>query len=348
MKRIRWGCQILFISAALLPLSYINGQFRIKATAETGYYTSNGTSIIRQSDYLNSVDGQIGYNYKDDARSAEIKFRVRPELYGIYNPLRTLKFGADGSYNQFEESFNWGFELSRQLYNFSGRNIDLSYDSFNILAKGILFPLENNPIGGVIGYGYQKINNSITQDLEYNFINFTSSVPVSAYSKLGYGIYIENFSVTDVIPKMPGYIQGSQNKNEGWRFGPQAGFYYLKDAVLNLDYRFLVHNSQLTDNFSYEQWIRLVAGKLITDKWSVFLLVDLYLRKLKLNAEGEKNLSLLYNSLNIDNRIYLKTGYELSDHFEVYIRTGYFKENLVVNQYSYSGWNTLLGVEVGN
>lgn len=341
------GFQILFV-IILLSLSNIKGQFKIKANAETGYFTSNGTSIISQSDFLNSIDSQFGYTYKDEMRSAEIKFRVRPEFYGLDNPLRTLKFGADGSYDQSEDSFNWGFELSRQLYNFRGRNIDLAYDSFNILAKGVLFPLETNPIGGTAGYGYQKINNSITQDLEYYFVNFTSSITLSESSKLGYGVYIENFSVSNETPSLPGQISSFLTENEGWRFGPQVGFYYLKEAVLNIDYRFLVHNSGLTNNLSNEQWLRVVTGKLITDKWSIFLLVDLYLRNLKLNAAGEKNLSLLYNSLNIDNRIYLKTGYELSDHFEVYIRTGYFKENLVANKYSYSGWNTLLGVEVGN
>ncbi len=323
-------------------------QFKVKANAETGYYTASGKSVINRNDFQNCIDSQLSYAFKSENRSAELKLRVRPEFYCINNPLKTIKFGADGSYNQKEKMFNWGFELNRQLYNFNGQDMDLAYDSFTILADGSLFLLENFPISALTGYGYQKINNSVTQDLEYYLLDLSSSLPLSTYTKFGYGIYLENFSITDDFSITPGVQSNYLDENKGWRFGPQVGFYYLKDAVLDVDYRFMVHNSLLTDNFSYEQWVRLVAGKLITSRWSAFLLADFYFRNFQLKTNGQNNLSLLYNSLNIDNRIYIKTGYELSDHFEIYLRTGYFKENLVTNKFSYSGWNTLLGVEVGN
>ena len=342
----------LFFIYQVFPVTY--SQFKLSASAEAGYYASTGSSTIGQNGLYKDFDGQLGYNYNDDNRNAGIKLIARPEFYGSDNLLTTLNFDADGSYTQDEKSFNWGFRLNRQLDNINGRNIDLSYDIFNALAEDDLFFLKDFPLNLTTGYGFQKIKDNTGQTLDYYLLDFKTSSALSTSTKIGYGIYTESFSVTAMhatggqqVNLTPGY-PGTINHNNGWRFGPQMGFYHLKDAIVNFDYRFFVHISDLTNNFSYEQWIRLVAGKLFCDKWSLFLLADLYFRKFNLNELAENNLNLLYNSVNVDNHIYLKAGYDVFDHFEIYLRTGYFKENLVNNEYLYSGWNTILGIELNN
>jgi|GEM_PF-1220562 hypothetical protein len=342
----------LFFIYQCFPVTY--SQFKFSTNAEAGFYASTGSSIIGQNGLYKDFDGQLGYNYNDDNRNAGINLIVHPEYYGSNNLLTTLNFDADGSYTQYEKSFNWGFRLNKRLDDFNERNIDLSYDIFNALAECDLFFINDFPFNITTGYGIQKIKDSTGQTLDYYLLDLKTSYSLSAITKIGYGIYTECFSVTGIplsegqqVNRTPGYA-GTVNQNNGWRFGPQIGFYYLKDAIVNLDYRFLIHISDLTSNFSYEQWIRLVAGKLFCDKWSLFLLADLYFRKFNLNELAENNLNLLYNSINVDNHIYFKTGYDVSDHLEIYLRTGYFKENLVNNKYLYLGWNSILGLELNN
>jgi hypothetical protein len=343
---------IIFFISQYYPVT--NSQFKLSASAEAGYYSSSGSSIIGQSDLYKDFDGQLGYVYNDEKRNAGLKLIVHPEFYGSENILSTLNFVADGSYRQAEKSFDWGFRLNRWLDNFSGKNIDLSYDVFNVLADGDLFFIKNLPLSLSTGYGFQKIKDSTGQNLDFYLLDLRTSLPLSSITKIGYGVYSESFSVNGLSSSAGQLVSlhsaqtGTINQNNGWRFGPQAGFYYLKDAIINFDYRFMVHISDLTNSFSYEQWIRLVAGKLLSDNWSVFLLTDLYFRKFNLNKLGENNLNLLYTSNNVDNHVYLKAGYDVSDHFEIYIRTGYFKENLVNNKYLYSGWNTILGIMIEN
>jgi hypothetical protein len=354
MSRTNINIYLLFFYFIFQNFTSTYSQFKFSAGAGAGYYSSSGTSIIGQSDLHKDFDGQLVYNYIDDIRNAGIKLIVHPEFYGSNNLLTTLNFYGDGSYTQDEKSFNWGFRLNNRLDNFNGRNINLSYDIFNALAEGNLFFLKDFPLNITTGYGFQKIKDSTGQTLDYFLLDLKTSTTLSSIAKIGYGIYSESFSVTAMpasgrqqVNVTPGRT-GTINQNKGWRFGPQTGFYYLKDEIVNFDYHFLVHISDLTNNFSYEQWIHLVAGKLFSDKWSVFFLSDLYFRKFNLNELAENNLNLLYTSNNLDNHIYLKTGYDVSDHFEIYIRIGYFKENLVNNKYSYSGWDTTLGIELGN
>ena len=333
----------IFLNTQLTISLY--GQLNIRADAETGVYGNTGSEILDRYDYFNSLEGQIGYGYKDESRSANVKLRIRPEFYGIKNQLKTLKIRADAAYHQNEKTFNWGFRVNRQQYKFDGRNIDLNYDSFNLVLKGDLFFIDNLPLSIAAGYGYQKINNDGSQDLDLYMLDLYTTKNLGRFSYLSAGLYIEKFNVSG-----NNYIAyyKSPEKNDGWRFGPQLIFNYIKDLVINFEYRFLFHNSDLTRNVSYEQMLRFVAGKLFTEKLSGFILADLYFRNFRLNSIGETNLYLLYNSMNIDNRIYLKVGYDLSGLLEVYIRTGYSKENLIDNKYSFSGWNAVFGIEIGS
>jgi hypothetical protein len=154
----------------------------------------------------------------------------------------------------------------------------------------------------------------------------------------GYGIYTEHFVLSNSFEDM---------KNEGWRIGPHINFNYLKSFLINFDYRFLFHLSEITKSPSYEHWIRFVAGKLLTEKWSVFFMTDYYFRKYTIGKNLNNPYISLYTPINEDNRIYLKLAYSLLDFLEAYVKTGYFRENLY-NNYSFDGWNFLVGLEIGN
>lgn len=325
-------------------LSITYGQIKFRADAETGYYRSTGTNILNQNNYFNALEGQLGYNYKNENKSAGIKLRIRPEFYGIDEQLTTLKIRGDASYQQSEKNFNWGFGINMQQYRFHGRNIDLNYNSFNLLFNSDWFIIPNFPLSLRAGYGFQKINNEGGQDLKMYLFNLGTSKQISEFSSIGAGIYLERFNISGEGINFFNNV----TLNKGWRYGPQIVIAYIKDIIFNFEYRFLLHNSSLTNNISYEQTVRLVAGKLLSDEWSVFALVDLYFRKFRLNNQSTGNLNLIYNSMNIDDRIYVKLAYELNNFCELYLRSGYLKENLVNSRFSYSGLNTILGIEISN
>jgi len=83
---------------------------------------------------------------------------------------------------------------------------------------------------------------------------------------------------------------------------------------------------------------------MISGEWSVFLLADYYTRNFKTKNSTDNN--LLYTPINLENRIYIKLGYELKNSFEIYLRSGYTNESLYKNNLSIKGWNIMVGIEV--
>ena len=335
----------IFIPAFLILSSFIYAQIKIGGSVESGYYRAEGTQSVEQNDLFTGLDGQLGYNYKNDRRRASIKLRIRPEFYGLNNQLNTLKIRGDVSYFQNENPFTWGVSLSDQKYNIKSSTFNLTYNTFILSGNVESYLNENLPISFTLGYGYQDIGYSGQQNLDLFFGDIRLFQMLSENLKFGYGMYLEKFSITGRsfnFTVVPG------EENSGWRFGPEISLNYLGDEVINLEYRFLFHNSKYTDSPSIEHWIRLVAGKLITSHFSTFILIDYYIRNFKYVPDADKYSYLLYTTMNFDNRIFLKLSYEINNNVELYFRSGYFKENLYSNKYNFDGWNALFGIDLSN
>ena len=335
---------IIFQIILILSTS-IQAQIKIGGSIETGFYKAEGTQSVEQNDLFTGLDGKLGYNYKNEKRSASIKFRVRPEFYGFYNQLNTFKLRGDASYLQNENTFTWGVNLADQKYNIKSNSFNLTYNTFILSGNAESYLWGSLPANLTVGYAYQDIGYSGEQNLDLFFGELKLFQLLNENMKLGYGLYIEKFSVTGRSSD-PFTIPGKENN--GWRFGPAVSYNYLGNVVINFEYRFLFHNSEYTYSSSIEHWVRLVAGKLISSRFSVFALIDYYIRNFKYKPDAENYSYLLYTTMNFDNRIFLKLSYEISNSVELYLRSGYFKENLYSNKYNYDGWNALIGIDLSN
>ncbi len=340
-------CRIFLISSFLIISfsSLIYSQIKLTGTLESGYYNSGGKSVVLQNGFYTGIDGQAGYTYQGSKRTASIKLRARPEFYGFNNQLKTLKLKGDLSYLENEKLFSWGINLTRQKYKFESPGLNLNYNMFSASGNFDGYYFAGSPISLNLGYAYQDIGAPNEQRLDLIFGEGKVYQTLNEYTKLGYGLYGERFTVTG---SRPGPLINPQMKNNGWRYGPEVSFNYLGSGIINLDYRFLFHHSEFTNSPSMEHWIRLIAGKILTNHLSAFLLVDYFIRNFNYSENAEIYSYLLYTSMNLDNRIYAKLGYEINNNVEVYIRSGYFRENLYGNKYTFNGWNALIGIDVNN
>lgn len=334
---------LLFI-ILIFPYSISYSQLSAKINLESGYYNSTQQDSLNQKDILLRLDGQLKYNYAEEKRSFSLKLRVGPESYGTNDGLFVLKMKAEGNYFQKENGFNWGFDVARQKNLFQQSDLKLDYDIFLFDGNLNLFFIDNYSINTSFGYAFQDASKDVNQNLDLFFLDLKLFPEYGLYFNLGYGFYIERFKVNSNL----NFIDSLQNitNNAGWRFGPQISFSYLKEFLVNVDYRFLFHDSNLTGNPSYEQWLRVLAGIFITEKISAFLLIDYNWRKFKLIETQYDYSNLYYNPLNIENNIYAKLAYEFSDSFEAYIKSGYFKYDVVSRNYSIAGWDVMLGIEI--
>lgn len=333
---------ILFSFFIFLLNDIAIGQLGWKLSAETGYYNSSGTDLIKQNDLLAKLEGQIKFEHKENSSTALFQLKIRPEYYGFEKQLQSLKIKALGSYFRDWNELNGGVNLAVQKQKFKGTNFDLSYDIFILSVEANYFIWENRPFTLNFGYAYQSVSTDYDQNLDVIFLDGKMFEYLSQYFKLGYGAYLEKFSIEKTLR---GQFVVTKRENFGWRYGPQINLNYLRKFVFNFDYRFLIHSSELTTYPSYEQWFRLAAGKMLSEEWSAFLLINYYIRKFK-TSQANVESSLLYTPMNLENRIHIKIGYEINEGIELYLNSGYFKENLYKDDFSFEGWNALIGIEI--
>ncbi|RPI72519.1 MAG: hypothetical protein EHM47_08140 [Ignavibacteriales bacterium] len=327
---------ILIINAFVFP------QVDWRINSEVGLFKSSGYGILREESLLTRFDGFIKYVYEEDKKNASLSLRVRPEFYGSDNPINSIKLKAEGGYFQVEENFNWGLNVTGQKNFFNDVLFDFTYDVFTVVGDAAWYYFGDLTLNTNAGYAYQKIKGNEKYKLDLFFADLKLISPVSSSIKFGYGFYFERFFIRNEIDRQNIL---TTNRNDGIRLGPQLNINYIRDFIINIDYRMLVHESDFIEYFSYEHWIRAVAGKIFFNYWSIFLLVDYNSYHFKKNEDYIEGITPLYTPLNLENRIYLKIAYELSNNFELYTKGGYFKDNLYEDTFSLEGWNALIGIE---
>jgi hypothetical protein len=332
---------LIFSTFLFLP-SFTYSQIDWRLNSEVGFFRSSGYGILREESLITRFDGFFKYKYEEDKRNASLSFRVRPEFFSSDNPINSVKLKAEGDYFQVEDNFNWGVNISRQKNFFNDILFDFTYDVFTLVGD-VSYYFDKLTLNTSAGYAYQIIKGNEEYNLDLFFTDIKLLSPVSTNIKLGYGFYLERFFIKNEINLLN---ELTTNKNDGVRAGPQVNINYFKNFVLNIDYRLLYHQSEFIEYFSYEHWIRLVAGKIFFNDWSAFLLVDYNSFFFKKDENYIEGVTPLYTPLNLENRIYLKIAYEIDNNLEVYTKGGYFKDNLYEDTFSLEGWNAMVGIEL--
>ncbi|MFO7445306.1 MAG: hypothetical protein R6W90_03025 [Ignavibacteriaceae bacterium] len=295
---------------------------------------------------LTRLSGEAKYAYKEENRYASLLLNLRPEIYGGNNSQNIFKGKVAANYSQKEDLLGWGLNVSRQRNIYRGNTDHYNYDMFFLTGETEWYFVDNTPLTLNIGYAYQKVDFDASQHYDILFTEVRALSTLPGMLRLGYGLYIEYFDIENEFS--PDTESRIEILNSGYRWGPQLSLNYLQDFIFNFDYNFFIHNSDFTQAFSYEQLFRLVSGTIFLEDFSIFLLIDYYKRNLKVKENYSEGITPLYVPMNLENRVYVKLGYDLSDLTELYIKAGYLKEDLYDNKYSFSGWHLLAGIQFGN
>lgn len=332
------------ISIFLLS-STVHAQLNWNIYTEGGFFNSKNITYSQPDNLLFRMDGNVNYFYSENDVSASAKIRIRPEFYGFDNSFRSLKFKASGDYYEKQESMGWGINLTGQKNFFQSSGTNFNYSVFFLAINSDWYEFEDHSISAQFGYAYQTASENIEQNLDLLFFDMKIIKSLFLNNNSSLGFYIERFTIDN---KYLSQFTNSLVTNKGWRYGPQISFDYLEHVLVSLEYRFLFHSSQVTKYPSYEHWIRFIAGKIFSERWSMFLLADYFIRRFSLKEEKPTELFLVYNPIDNENKINVKLAYEIKNGFEVYMKSGYFKENFFDQRFNFEGWNLLLGLEIND
>jgi len=333
---------ILFIAFLLCHYSTITASpvdWRIQG--EAGYYRASNSSVSSTNDLITRFEGLLAYKKGYNRHSWFLEFRTASEFYGIENITTALKFSGKGQFQQRFSKVSINFYLHGRKYFYNNDFLGLTFNVFQISGNTFWFFHSKRFLVLSVNYFYRDLENNTDNSLDAVVLTGKLYNSFSPFGKISAGIYTENFQVGSAsflgIPDM-------MIKNVGWRFGPEIGLDYNHKVVINLNYRVLWHQSDLISNTSWEQWIRLLFGKLLSRKWSLFFLIDYYFRDFP--QPERDNFNLLYSPIENENRIYLNLEHNIRKKWSIFLKIGYIKDNLIYDNFSLSGLQSTVGLKI--
>ncbi len=326
-----------------LALNSVFAQFTFNANSELGYYRNTGSGIFGKNDIVSRLDLKGKYEYEVDENYFAASASVRPELYGLKDNLKGIKIIGNGSFYDNSGPIIWGINFSEQKNIFRSSELNINTDFIFLTSDFFFNAVDNLPLHLMAGYAYQSYNYSGRKNFDILFLD--SRYEDILFDDINFfsGLYLERFLISN---KSNSAFINLQDKNIGWRIGPQVGINYLQSILLRIEYRILFHFSDITKSPSYEQNYKVLAGANLSESLSVFLLLDLYLKNFILSENFTQVREIIYSPMNSENRFYVKLLYDLNENLGVYTRYGYGKEIIDYFDTYLEGWNLVAGLEL--
>ena len=308
---------------------------------EAGFYRASGSSLLKQTDLVSQLQGLIKYKQNQNNHNWLFELKTRPEFYGLQNSITILKLSGKGQYQQRFSKFRLGFTLFSQKNFYLNNNIDLNFSIFKLNSNLLWFYKRRTFFQLSANYFYRDLNNEFRNSLDAVMLMGKIYYSFSPFGKIGIGAYTEKFKIESDITT---FFQFGANENAGWRFGPEVSFNYSRHFVVNFNYHFLFHESDLEQDPDNEQWIQLLLGKLLSYRWSIFFLADYYFRHFP--TQPDFNNQLIYLPIDNENNFYLKLAFDVKKEIALFLNLGYSKENLVYQNLNLSGFKGTVGVQI--
>ncbi|NIV13226.1 MAG: hypothetical protein GWN62_18655 [Aliifodinibius sp.] len=331
---------LLLFGLQFFVITSINpSTFDYKLIFEGGIYRAPSSISNNRTFALTRFDGTSKYSSATRQYYWSVSARLRPELYLAESTAGLSRINFNGQYLRRYTNFNWGFITDYERYQLNLNQLDFVLDTFQFGAQGFWAYRAGTALIFHLDYILRNIENRLQNNLDdFRFI-LRWQRSISAFDKISLGIHLENFYLSTRQN-----LSAGSSSNHGIRVGPEITVEHKKKMVLSGTYRFLIHDSQLVQEFSHEHRVRLLFGKLLSDNWSIFFLTDYYFREISLSEDIDTR--LVFAPLSTENSIYVKVEKEIRHNNELFFKIGYFNDNVILDDRSFSGWQGTVGIEV--
>jgi hypothetical protein len=317
-----------------------SAQVGLKFSGEAGPFSGDGLGISSRDEYTLRFDARMHYRFEDRKNVWSLRFRIRPKMYGLANSTSITKYSGDAEYWRRTGNVNWGFSFSRHLYRYSFGTSDLNFDILQLQGTTSWSYRPNIGLVFYLKYFYRDFSASLHNSLDAVVTGGKIQWLLSRYSRIVGGVYAESYSIKNDIR---GGFQVDQIENSGWRLGPEFAYEFQRKFVFRLSYRFLHYQSESSSDLNNEHAIRILFGKVLNRRWSVFLLLDTYLRNLP--ASDDTLNYTVYTPLNTENSLYGKIEYSLSKQTSIFFKLEYSKDELFFQDLAFTSRQSTIGVE---
>lgn len=336
MKNFRYFFLISFILVTL-PTVSISALTNLRFAVESGLYQTQNSAQHTNLNLVSRFSG--GFKLQESTTNSvwTISLQVNPDFYQGDFSYSSVKFFARGQYAQKKNKWQWGTGFDARKYSYFSEVRNSTFDLFKLdgffsflIARTWNFSI--NP-----SYYYRDL---ATQKLDAFATPFHLVTSIGKHMNLGFGSYLEHFELqADFLPD----ISQTNQTNNGWRLGPEFTLTYLKKIYFNLHYLYLWHNSRITQAPSFEQYLRLLFSRKLSNNWILFFIVDYFWNEIHLLENYHEGLA--YIPYENENHIDVKLEKLIRKNLFLSIRAGYFKDNFILSEFSIEGWQALIGLD---
>jgi hypothetical protein len=303
--------------------------FTCSARAQLDWYISPEAGVNKnQNDTsrgLSTLEAFVSYDASllDGELSASGQFRW--EFYGLSDPDRIERYTFLTSYSRQIAGLKWQLLLNFQNHTFKQVNTDAFNIFFCRLSCDIPLTVSSS-LNSMLSAGNSILRDEENTDGTVLMAEIKYLTSLSSNLSFGGGIYSENYGLTNSDIE-------SNTSYKIWKTGPVVSLDYLKFYIVRLQYRYIFY----TNRTGNEHYLRFVAGRIIQNRWPVFFLADYYFRSAQTPFPV---------TLNLENRVYVKAGYAVSEQLEIYFKSGYFRDEFDNTRKTFTRWNFLIGLEI--
>ena len=319
----------------LIIFSTLNNysQISYKVNLESGIFLNSLESNFNENTSVYKFQGNLKYKTQFEKSISTLSFKIKPEIFG--DDFNSLKYAAQGDYQYRAGNILWKSLITYNNFTYFFPNSRSNFSSFNLIFGTDFNLLNTQPMQIYLGYAYQNIDFAGVKTSDYFYLDTKLQNSITNRFKWNYGLFVENFKSK----------HNNENEN-GWYFGPQFSLNYLSKFLINLEYKLLLLSSTNLGYPSLEHRIKTIGGIILNSKFSFFLLVDLYIRDIHFkNSQNENNILLPTKN---ENHLSTKINYKFLNNLSIYLKAGYFREELLSNSSKLDGLNVFLGIEFKN
>ncbi|MGD9899897.1 MAG: hypothetical protein AB7T22_12300, partial [Calditrichaceae bacterium] len=253
---------LLFLSVAFMEAAE---KIQFQLGAEAGGYRSEYVD----GKFVSRIFGRFDYENQFRNNYVRLKARVFPERYGFDNSVNALKFSGDLTFGRSHQAFDWQVRLyDKRYFYFSDVIEDISFDVFLLGGQISKFisPLTILRFG--IDYTYRDLSEQPRNRLDSFTGTLALSHRIQRNSMISIEIYTENYEIRfESTGPEPA-------RNTGWRIGPGFSYHHKSVYYFNLSYQLILESSELSEEFSREHQIKILWGRFLSKKWSLFFYGD--------------------------------------------------------------------------
>lgn len=339
MTASRACCKLLavLLSTLIFSTSFLYAQVSWEFSGDSGIRSQQSTEndgIVYQA----NLDGQAKYNYTFGDLQSTIQLRVRPEFNDLNRNLRAFRYRVAAEFEQSWESVSAGLLMYSQKNSLFADYGTIKNDVLFFRLPIEFFPKETLSWKIVPGYASQSVKIGSLKETETVYIDAAMAYTVIPELQWTAGGYCEKFLVRADNTNSG---SGMAGENGGYRYGVHTGMDYSDGFMAGIDYRLLLHISDVTKPVSVENNLHLFFGAMATENISILLLCDISRTNFRLHHGS--NDALLYIPFEKENKIYVKTGLDITDSVELYLSYGYRKDNATFDRTVFDGTSCVVG-----